>query len=645
MAKPEEDLGQTIGNLVQSLPFTGEVKARIVKQLTSDSRARNIFLANANHTKKFKDSRVGNIRVKGFSAGRKGHVKGTLEEVIKGLTGGTDKQKEIGWDIYIETITNYIIQKQKNLNELLEELSADNKDLSSTELLEVICRNAKQYEVLPEVINEFYEIWSFERVDNLGDLLSLSTKDDPVAHAMKQIKSLGSSVASINENMEGHDERAEASDSKIAALQDEVETLKEFLEKMRDTLAGLDSKIESLFNAFEEKQKEENRLVDNKLEELKGNSKELKSSIGKLSESFSSQKNEIKKLVSTELIEAKNSITESNKLKTKEDLDYIDSKLEGKMKQLEETLPSALIHSGAEYKSPLVGKILPNKVHSDKIKDEWHFINIWKDHLKEEIDVIWPIELVVIAHLLFKSSSAIIMDDDQIFYCWQRTMGWENYNLQTVASPTWMSEVDWENEVNYLFGDQHATTPKIVTIHQYNVALVSCYLAPTLMLWSINPHHYPVSKLVLIEANSGNQKLSADLLELATYFNGSKFGQGRQYPQLKNHKELVLGRERLHTGVSLQTFESWVLGPRKDDGFNSHIDMVAGTIDVKIPLVLKLHYSKFRNELEQFFSENDAKIVAAHHLLYPWLEQNYGDSSIKKFVSSIRDLFPNPLDY
>jgi hypothetical protein len=44
--------------------------------------------------------------------------------------------------------------------------------------------------VKPKVVKELYEIWGFERIDNIDELLSLCDKDDPVAHAMKQIKSL-----------------------------------------------------------------------------------------------------------------------------------------------------------------------------------------------------------------------------------------------------------------------------------------------------------------------------------------------------------------------------------------------------------------------------------------------------------------------
>ena len=646
MPKKKDDLELTIGNLVLALPFDKEIKARIAKQLTSESRTREIFLASAEHTAEFKNSKVGKIKVKGFSPGRKEHTKAVLEKVIKSLTDGADTQKKIGWNIYIETITNYITGKQKNLNKLLAGLPAGNEKLTSPELLEIICKNAKQYEVLPEIIRELYEIWSFDRIGNLDEMLSLCAKDDPVAVAMKRIKALDNHIASLNKNSEAHDEQGEANAIKINGLQEEVASLNKFPEEIKETLACFDSKTKSLYNTLEEKQNEKNELVKFKLEELTASLKELESSIKKLFEGFSSQNNEIRKLVSTELKEAKDSIIDSNKLKIKKELDHINLKIEGKMKQLEETLPSALVQSESEYQSPLIGKIQANKVQSYKIKDEWRFINIWKNHLEKELDVLWPIELVVITHTLFKSSKAIIMDDDRIFYCWQRTLGWENFNLQTVASPTWMSEADWGNEANYLFGDQiNTTTPKFVTIHQYNVALVSCYLIPTLKLWHISPHSFDVSKLFLIEAISENQKSNPDLLELATYFNESELDQDRKYPQLSKHKELALGKEKSHTGVSLDTYKSWVLVQRKDDGFSSDIDTVAGTIDVRIPLALKLNYARMRNALEQYFSEDDAKIVSAHHLLYPWLEEKHGEGSAEKLACAIKGLFSKPLDY
>jgi hypothetical protein len=178
-----------VGSLVRKIEFSKEENARIAKQLEVDSQPKILFLTRAKHTEQFKRI-VSKIKIDGQSPGRPGHIQKALEQIIKYPVKGNNAQKNVFWNIYGESVANYIADEQQNLHKLLIEVPVSDEQLASDKLLEIICKNAKQYDVKPKVVKELYEIWGFERIDNIDELLSLCDKDDPVAHAMKQIKSL-----------------------------------------------------------------------------------------------------------------------------------------------------------------------------------------------------------------------------------------------------------------------------------------------------------------------------------------------------------------------------------------------------------------------------------------------------------------------
>jgi hypothetical protein len=634
----------TVGDLVQNLKFSKEEKIRIVNQLGVGSQVRKIFLANAKGTQQFKNI-SSQIKIPGQSPGRPGHTKKALDVIIKDLTEGTASHKKIGWFIYRASVASHVIGQLKNLNNLLREVPSLNENLSSKDLLEIICKNCKQYEVEPEAIKEFYELWGFDRIENFDELIALCSKDDPLALAIKKINNLENMVLPLSQQVEALNARNDIDSEKLDSFQNEFSSLSKSLEIEQEITNDLESSIKELSENFEEQFKNLGEIKEKDLKQLKNDICKLNDSNEKLSKFIFSLEDNNEKLISSEFEKARNSIVEHNLESIKKELNYIDSKIEGKLKDLKDSLPSLTGHKNSEYKSPLINITPPKKVHSEKIKDEWNFINIWREHLKCESDLYLPIEFVTILHLIFKSSDVLIFDNDTIFHCWLRTLGWENFNLQAAASPTWMSENDWGNEVQYLFGERDSATPKIVTIHQYNVALASCYLVPTVKIWSLSPGYFPLSKLVLVESGSENRSPTSDLLEVSTYFHAHQANEEHQFPKLKKHDLLSLGKEKKHTGVNPDIFRSWLLEPKKDDGFNSDIDTVAGIIDVKIPISLKLHFARIRNELEQYFIEDDSKIVAAYHVIFPWLKAKVGQQGVEKFKEAINDLFSKPLKY
>jgi archaellum component FlaC len=624
---------------MQKHDFSDLEKERIVEELEKDGLIKKIFYENVGSSPIFSSS-LKRIKIPGFRPGTKHHTEKSTIQIIQDLRGG--KNHSLAWEIYQEAIAEHIEKQQEKLNILLTKVSLFEKNPSSEFLLKTICQNAKIFGVSKKSIKEFYELWGFDRVDNLENLLSLCLKLDTEAISQSRIKELEREVFSLKVIFKDRDEKLDAENTIIKTLQNEVTSLNNSFKNVQLSITQIESSLNSLPISLEEEQKNANDQLKKELSELELGFSKVKSSLEAVSTELSSQGSKIQKIVSTELIKAKQDLEEKVRKTTKDQLNHIDSKLDVKLKDVVE-LPHEAPQSGKKYISPLTLNSPPKQVHAGKIKEEWKFICIWKKHLEDELEIILPYEQVAILHVLLKCSPSLVFDDDEIFRCWLRVLAWEHFNIETVVSPVWVSESDWENEALHLFGEDNSAFPKIVTMNHYNVALASCYLVPTLKKWDLI-HYNPLTKLALIGSTSENRGPSSDLLEFSTYFDQSYFSMDLQYPVFTKENEGLLGKELSHTGVQPDIFRSWILEYKKEDDFNSDIDTIAGMSGFKFPLSLKHHFKKIYKGLNVFFSKDDALIVATQHVLIPWLE-NFNFEDLNKFIEHIDTCFPKRINY
>ena len=162
-----------IGDVISALTFSESERERIAKLMQqSASCNKKIFCDYAPKTQI-----ANNIKIPGQSKGRPAHIKAAVKKIIEGLEG-TKKKKERFWEAYHSTIVCYLQNQQKEIQKLLEEVDYDNPEPSSEDLLRVICENAKKYKVTSEVVEELYELWGFERIKNIEDILALIENND-----------------------------------------------------------------------------------------------------------------------------------------------------------------------------------------------------------------------------------------------------------------------------------------------------------------------------------------------------------------------------------------------------------------------------------------------------------------------------------
>jgi hypothetical protein len=166
-----------LGKLISELEFSQKEVIRITEKLKGASLNKIVFENHAKKSQTYKNYSK-NKKFSGMSPGRPAHTKMVLEELVKCYAAKEIEGEERFWKVYRSAVIDYITTKQKKLQKLLMEVSCRGKNHSSEDLIQMICENAKHYKINPKAIEELYELWGFERVEDLNALLSLCEKED-----------------------------------------------------------------------------------------------------------------------------------------------------------------------------------------------------------------------------------------------------------------------------------------------------------------------------------------------------------------------------------------------------------------------------------------------------------------------------------
>ena len=633
----------SLGEVISGIGYTDEEKLRISELLVSDKDFEKTFKQKAKKSDLFIEVIVKKIRIPGWSKGRPGYENQAINKVAKALKDEPTKCRKEFWDLYRQALSNFIIEDRPLLNNLVKSTIVSEGSYESSELLRLICQNAKEYKVTKEMVEEFYKLWMFQRVPNISELLVLCDKLDPIAVLNNEISTLKESVTSLiittknlTENTNQLTKNIKFSDSKISSLQNRIsaiqETHRQFEESFHDAITAKNSEIDGV-----------SENISKQTSQFKSRFTKAESLIKSVQEDLSSLKENLEQSINSKFQKSLKDINTKNRESAKEVLNYLDSKLDSKLGETNSIKTPEV--SPTPYQSPLIPDVTEVKLKRGKIKTEWDFINIWAHHLKDEMDVHLSIESVAILHVLFKASNVLLVDHIRLFRCWARCLGWEQCELDIAASPSWLNEEDWSIGAKYLFSPDDIN-PRILAIHNYDVALTSCYLTPTLKLWSLKDGHFPCTKLVLIESGSKQTRPTPDILEFATVCPEIELRSNRTYPLF--HQEMVWqgnNRKLKHTGVDPDIYSEWFHSQTTQTELVTDIDTIAELESVIIPSGLKKHYSIVRDELRHFFAPEDSIIVAAYHIILPWLSAEFDEETSNIFFTHLKGIFTNPLAY
>jgi hypothetical protein len=245
-----------LGQLVRDLEFSGKEKNRIAELLKAESPNKKIFLAYGGKSPLFK-SLAKDIKIRGHSPGRPAHSEKALLKMLDEITTKKKGSRKACWLVYENAIADYVNLKQKKLDTLLMEARVKDKNLSCEDLLKNICKNAKRFKVTSKVIKEFYGLWGFERVNDLGGIMSLCGKNDPDQIEKVKLKEIENALDVPEEILSEQTPDWDTSTKELLKLSKKIKKEKPnkaTLEELQD--------IAKILTVLADKNNEENKLID-----------------------------------------------------------------------------------------------------------------------------------------------------------------------------------------------------------------------------------------------------------------------------------------------------------------------------------------------------------------------------------------------
>lgn len=330
---------------------------------------------------------------------------------------------------------------------------------------------------------------------------------------------------------------------------------------------------------------------------------------------------------------------------TEQQIEKIAYQLKAIQTEIKE-LKNTIGKSGQKYLSPLQKQLPARNEISAQIDDENLFLNLWTNRLNNDENIAIYLAKAAIYHSIFKSSNCIILKDERLIFSWLRTLQWDSFAMNIVASPRWTSEKDWGDAAHYIFDNKASDEPRILIIHNYDQALARAYLVPTLKLWSLSLNQYKLAKIILVSSGSCDKNPSAELLEQACFIPREDPLYTKSLPSSEVLKTLHLNAQELrHTGVDPETFKSWLSTEQQISLAHSDSDAVAKMGGMVFPTSIKFLYAHLQVSLTHFFKEEDSSQIATYHAICPWIATKHGEDRKNQFYEILKSFFPKAIKY
>ncbi len=498
---------------------------------------------------------------------------------------------------------------------------------------------------LPKDVKKLYESWWIPRIENIDELLKLCSIENETNTQKKQIiklfenieelktslKDLTDQISSQGELASGANDLAIENQDKIAATESSVGVLDKKVSELGTKIISeinthakpLDEKISKLTERL--------KLLDQQVQQGV-TTKDLKADLKKLSD-------ETKTTMSQALQALSGQLTKSIKDDVSSEFKELESKFLSMTKEMIKksgvstealaNIPSA----GARYRSPLSSK-LPGGTVPYRINQELDFINCWLSHLAVTQGIDISFEQAAAYHAAFLANHVII-SDLRLIASWVDCLGWRQFAMHMVASPTWASEEDWGVGAEHLFKEESQHQPKLLMIHNYDVGLPDCYLAPSLLLWALHGDSKGLSKIFLIPSQEAPP--SSQILEHAVYIGTDDHKSIRSLSLRSGARTPSPIRQKMPTGVDPRTVFQWLQPPGQLD---YDFTIIHRSLSLEISQRLIGNFRKTASLAGRYLDEPFALGAGMHHQILPWVRSRYGDSAYGELGAFLKQ-FPD----
>jgi hypothetical protein len=297
--------------------------------------------------------------------------------------------------------------------------------------------------------------------------------------------------------------------------------------------------------------------------------------------------------------------------------------------------PAVVVSGKAPYKSPLSEPIV-GAAPSFKITTEPEFLGAWQAMLSQNDNLLIPTELLVAYHSVLLANRVII-SDFKVASTWINCLGWSRFVKHVVASPLWSTEEDWQDGVAHLMAEPSGTVrePRYLIIHNYNVAVVDCYLVPTLLLWALRGQKRNVYRKLFLIPAEGKSTIVPSVSEHGAVIERYDSEKRTKLHLLDNMKIPSITRKDIPSGVEPQLASKWAESLSKA---SFDVGPIEKTFKLKISDWLISGLRDTVGIAGRFFQESSAAGVGIHHHMLPWFGSKLEEAeynAVHKYCSEL----------
>lgn len=197
----------------------------------------------------------------------------------------------------------------------------------------------------------------------------------------------------------------------------------------------------------------------------------------------------------------------------------------------------------------------------------------------------------------------------------------------TAASPLWMSEADWKDDLAYL--QQERSGPRLLIIENFDSALQDAYLVPPLLAWLTSVAETSANRVALVPSVDDLSDVSPRILEISTclahkapHLGWPQFDEGRMKSRLQVHSAADLVKFVRSTDPSGERGLSQFLSNQK----------------VLLPSRLIRGFVNVYDGLRALLHPREARLIAQDTTLIPWGERAFGVTQLTLLRNALHNL-------
>lgn len=567
-----------IGKLVEELPFSGPECSRITQQMLIDgSKIREGFKAATRSIDNRMCESVANALkiMKGQRVGTPAHRDQIFQKCIS-LLQSTPPDGRF-WSAYRRILVQFVINRMKNLDNLLRDEEIDQTLSSTSDIFKKIISQKDNYRVSLSEIATFYELWWFPRDASIEEVFKKNVSSNDAAamgdikrDLSKQIDSSAREIESVQRQIELLTRNYEADIHKLKASVERLSTdqkrIHAELEKSNDnTTRGLDNIRKEV----------RSKPDQNAIKELRTSVRDLEAEIQELNSS-------LKKIGKT--------IEDQNR-----EMGRINEKIGRKFL-------GATGQSGKGVRKIDAGK--------NRIPEE-DFVFFWMSKLSGTPFATIQFDDLLATHLFFKAFRCIILQDSALYDSWLSAMGWKKFLHTAAADPSWIKRescIDLETFCSI------EDAPNVFKILNFNSALVEGYLLPNVLPW-MDREEFIDRKIALIATPDEEGALKEAVQHFPCML--SLNGRLESSPVRKNHQQPTYNPK---TDVFISTLVIWHIDAPADTASISELLNALGGSDVQLPPAVLSMFSQLLTNLQVYFDHNSSMLTAYQFVIMPWLK-------------------------